>query len=221
MARLVEFSFENRDADKDAPWSPDEVQRFLKAADGDQLYPAFVMIFYLGLRRGEALGVRWADVDWSGREINIRKQSQRAGHSLHLSDVKTRAGRRPLPLLGVVRDALTDHQDLQDEWRDKAGDRWEETGLVITTRSGRQIEPRNFNRSFDRIRAAAKLPHLTPHGARHTCASLLGELRVEPRAAMEILGHSRSAVTLEIYQKASSEARRRALKKVEKKLRGK
>lgn len=40
VARLVEFSFENKDADNDAPWSPDEVQRFLKAADGDQPYPA-------------------------------------------------------------------------------------------------------------------------------------------------------------------------------------
>ena len=133
--------------------------------------------------------------------------------------MKTKAGRGPLALLGVVRAALQDHRELQDEWREKAGELWEETGLVITTRSGRQLEPRDVNRSFERVRKAAGLRKATPHGA-HTCASLLGELRrVPPRTAMEIPGHSKSSVTLEIYQRASKEARRKALKKVDKRLR--
>ncbi|MGH8833613.1 MAG: tyrosine-type recombinase/integrase [Actinomycetes bacterium] len=65
---------------------------------------------------------------------------------------------------------------------------------------GGPVEPRNFNRSFARVCAAADLGSFRPHDARHTCASLLGELNVDPRTAMEILGHSRSSVTLEIYR---------------------
>jgi integrase len=199
-----------------APWSPSEVKRFLTAADGDMLYPAFVMLFYLGLRRGEALGLRWSDIDWDAGLIRIREQGQRANKKLVRGPVKTRAGRRTLPLIDPVRLALKDHADRQGEWHEAAGDEWRDSGLVITTRKGGQVEPRNFNRSFTRIRTAAGLRAFRPHDARHTCASLLGELRVDPRTAMEILGHSRSSVTMEIYQRASAESRRKALEEVSK-----
>lgn len=196
------------------PWSPAEVGRFLRQANGDPLYPAFVMIFYLGLRRGEALGVAWDDVDWHAGTISIRWQSQRSSGTLQRRPVKSKAGRRMLPLLDVIRDALNDHADRQAGWQKAAGRRWTDSGLVITTRLGQQLEPRNFNRSFTRIRLAAGLGPFRPHDARHTCASLLGELGVDPRTAMEILGHSRSAVTLEVYQRANATTRRSALERV-------
>jgi integrase len=197
------------------PWSPAEVKRFLQEAQGDPLFPAFVMIFFLGLRRGEALGVAWEDIDWDEGTLWIKFQGQRANGKLQRRPVKSRAGRRPLPLLGLVRDALKDHADLQAEWRDTAGEDWQDSGLVITTRKGGQLEPRNFNRSFTRLRQAAKLGPFRPHDARHTCASLLGEVGTDPRTAMEILGHARSSHTLEIYQRARDASRRAAVKKLD------
>jgi hypothetical protein len=67
---------------------------------------------------------------------------------------------------------------------------------------GTPIEPRNFNRSFDRCIVAARVPRITVHGTRKTCASLLAALDVHPRVAMRILRHSKIAVTMEIYTKA-------------------
>ncbi|MGB6577653.1 MAG: hypothetical protein WBF34_07015 [Streptosporangiaceae bacterium] len=69
---------------------------------------------------------------------------------------------------------------------------------MFTTRQGTPIEPRNFNRSFTRCTAAAKVPTITVHGTRKTRGSLLAALDVHPRFAMQILRHSKIAVTMEI-----------------------
>jgi integrase len=89
-----------------------------------------------------------------------------------------------------------------------------DTGLVFTTRHGTPIEPRNFSRSFDRRIARAKVSKITVHGARKTCGSLLATLDVHPRVAMQILRHSKIAVTMEIYTEIPSAATRDALKKL-------
>jgi integrase len=75
-------------------------------------------------------------------------------------------------------------------------------------------EPRNFNRSFSRCVAAAKVPVITVHGTRKTCGSLLAALDVHPRVAMQILRHSKIAVTMEIYTEVPSAATREALSKL-------
>jgi integrase len=69
----------------------------------------------------------------------------------------------------------------------RGGRAWIDTGLVFTTRHGTPIEPRNFNRSFDRRIVKAKVSKITVHGAHKTCGSLLAALDVHPRVAMQIL----------------------------------
>ena len=90
------------------------------------------------------------------------------------------------------------------------GDSWINTGLVFTTRHGTPIEPRNFNRSFDRRIIKAEVSKITVHGTRKTCGSLLAALDVHPRVAMQILRHSKIAVTMEIYTEVPSAATRDA-----------
>jgi integrase len=79
------------------------------------------------------------------------------------------------------------------------GSAWQDTDLVFTTRTGRPIEPRNLVRSFRRICEANDVRLIKVHHIRHTVASLLKALHVPARDAQVILGHSRLAVTLEIY----------------------
>ena len=76
------------------------------------------------------------------------------------------------------------------------------------------IEPRNLARSFARIVETHKLRPIRVHDLRHTAASLLKKLGVAPRDAMEILGHSRISVTMEIYTHGDGESRENALKRV-------
>jgi Phage integrase family len=80
--------------------------------------------------------------------------------------------------------------------RDQANGAWVETGLVFTTRHGTPVEPSNFDRSFDRRITLADVPKITRHSTRKTCGSLLAALDVHPRVAMQILRHSKIAITM-------------------------
>ena len=110
--------------------------------------------------------------------------------------------------------ALKLRQEQQDADREHAGKTWIDTGLAFSTRHGTPIEPRNFNRSFDRRVGRVGIPKITVHGTRKTCGSLLATLEVHPRVAMQILRHSKIAVTMEIYTEIPSAATRDALKKL-------
>jgi integrase len=194
------------------PWTASEALAFLRAAHGDRLYPAFVLLLAHGLRRGEVLGLSWRDVDLERGVLSIRQQLLRAGGRLQLGPVKTSAGRRDLPLLGVARSALLQHSELKV--LGAASHEWTAHDLVFTTRTGRPVEPRNLARSFHRIVASHGLRPIRLHSLRRTTATLLKDLGVPPRDTMEILGHARIAVTMEIYTGADEASRRAALSKL-------
>lgn len=200
------------------PWSADEARRFLDVTRANPLYPCFVLMLVYGLRRGEVLGLSWHDVDFDEGVIRVRRQVVRVGGQLHLGPVKTRAGARELPLLGIAREALID----QDERQVLGGGltEWASEALVFTTAHGRPIEPRNLARSFERIVQAAGLRPIRLHDLRHTTASLLKKLGVPARDAMVILGHSGISVTLEIYTHVDEESRRDAVGRIDRLLSG-
>ena len=194
------------------PWSVSKALAFLQAARGDRLYPAFVLLLVYGLRRGEVLGLSWRDVDVDNGVLRIHQQLLRVRGQLRLGPVKTNAGRRDLPLLGLPRSALLQHAELKI--LGAASHEWTAHDLVFTTRTARPVEPRNLARSFHRIIASAGLRPIRLHSLRHTTATLLKDLGVPPRDTMEILGHARIAVTMEIYTGADDASRRAALSKL-------
>jgi integrase len=212
VARLAELPMWERKAI--TPWTAAEARAFLDAAKDDPLYPAFVLLLTYGLRRGEVLGLRWRDIDEDDGEIRVRQQIQRVNGELRLGPVKTSAGRRDLPLLTVASDALGIRRGAQATDQDKLGPAWQDNGLVFTTRTGRPVEPRNLVRSFRRICDDNKLRVIAVHHLRHTTATLLKNLGVPARDAQIILGHSRLAVTLEIYTHEDRRAHREALGKI-------
>jgi integrase len=212
VARLAELpTWERKPI---TPWTAAEARTFLEAAKDDPLYPAFVLLLVYGLRRGEVLGLRWRDIDEDDNEIRIRQQIQRASGELRLGPVKTNAGRRNLPLLPMASDVLLIQREVQARDREELGRAWQDTGLVFSTRTGRPIEPRNLVRSFRRISGGNGIRVIKVHHLRHTTATLLKNLGVPARDAQIILGHSRLAVTLEIYTHEDRQAQRAALGKI-------
>jgi integrase len=149
-------------------WTVDDARWFLKSVwhARESLYAAFVLV--LGLRRGEVLGPAWEQADLDDAELYVGEQLQRVGHQLVRREVKTETSEAPLPLPDLCVAALNIRRIQQDADRDRAGDRWIDTGLVFTTRHGTPIEPRNFNRSFDHCITAARVPRITVHGTRNT-----------------------------------------------------
>ena len=126
--------------------------------------------------------------------------------------MKSAAGRRELPLIGIANDVLGKQADMRIVG--SLPNEWTAHELVFTTRTGRPVEPRNLARSFDRIITRAGLRPIRLHDLRHTTAALLKNLGVPPRDTMEILGHARIAVTMEIYTSADGTSRRDAIGKL-------
>lgn len=197
-------------------WSSDEARKFLESArrDGDPLYAAYVLVLVLGLRKGEALGLTWDNIDLDERELTVGRQLQRVRGQLLHRDTKTQASDAVLPLPDICITALRLRKAQQAEARSVAGKTWQESDLVFTTRYGTPIEPRNFQRSWQLRCDKAGLRPITVHDARRTCASLLADLDVHPRVAMQVLRHARFSVTMEIYTQVSSKATREALKRL-------
>lgn len=210
IARLVELPTWRR---KDfAPWTAEQIQTFLTAAESDPLYVAFLLVALYGLRRGEVLGLRWSDIDFGAMQLHIRQQVQAVKGGLLIGDVKTEAGRRDLPLLPVAAHMLDAAAALRSEQP--------ETDLIFTTRTGSPINPHNFLRSFNRIRVACGLPHSTLHHLRHATATLLKNTGVPARDAQLILGHADITTTQQLYQHADLAGQLEALTRVQRLLVG-
>jgi integrase len=201
------------------PWTLKEARLFLAASSQEQLHPAFALLVLYGLRRGEVLGLRWSDVDFQQGEMRIVQQLQLLADGFHVGPVKTRAGRRALPLLNLARRVLEQQRSWQANAREGAGEAWMgaegDDALVFTTRFGTPIAPRNFMRTFYRVCEQQEVRHIKLHHVRHTAATLLKGLGVPVRDAQLILGHSDVSVTQGIYQHDTAEARRDSLTQLE------
>ncbi|MDP9408204.1 MAG: site-specific integrase [Actinomycetota bacterium] len=181
------------------PVTPEEVSRLLASAATDRLAPLWLLVTALGLRRGEALALRWEDVDLEAGHLRVRATLQRVEGRLVRADVpKTQASRRTLPLPAVVVDALRAHRAAQLQDR-LAAPVWQDATLVFTTSVGTPLEPRNVLRSFQELCERAGLRRLRIHDLRHAAASFLLLQGVDMRVVMGTLGHSRLATTSDLY----------------------
>jgi integrase len=193
------------------PLRPEEARRLVEVLRGDRLEAVFACGLMLGLRRGEILGLRWADVDLDGATLDVRQTLQRVDGSLAFVPAKTARSHRRLPIPPRLVAILRRHRARQAAERAGLGEAWTETGLVFTSTVGTPLEPRNVNRRFDQIRAAAGLPWLRLHDLRHAFASMLFTEGVPARTVMELLGHSTIQLTMNTYTHVMPETQRDAV----------
>jgi integrase len=191
--------------------TPQEAQHLLTAAQGDRLEALYRVALSLGMREGEALGLRWQDVDLERGTLHVRQALQLVEGKLTLRQPKTEQSRRVLPLPPSLVASLRQHRTRQLEEQLIAGTRWKEYGLVFTSTIGTPLHPRNMLRAFHALLKRANLPHMRFHDLRHSCATLLAAQGVPARVAMEILGHANITTTLNIYTHVLDESKRAAL----------
>lgn len=172
-----------------------------------RLSPLYHLALFCGLRRGELLALRWADLDLEAATLRVRAS-------------KTASGIRTIPLLPHLVERLHEHWHwLHEEYR-IAGLDWTGQGLVFPTSVGTPITGRNLFRHFKSVLKQAGLPDVRFHDLRHTCATLLAAEEVPLVIAMRILGHSQMAITAEVYSHAQLDDMRAALGRVGKALLG-
>jgi integrase len=194
-----------------SPITPEQAKAFLKAVEGSRLEAFFTVALTLGLRRGEALGLRWSDIDFDAQTLRISQQLQRQQGKLQFSEPKTKTSRRILDLPGILVAKLKEHRPRQLEDKLKAGPHWQEMRLVFATRVGTPIDPRGVKRSLDALLKTAKLPHYRVHDLRHFAASLMLAQGIQLKVVSDILGHSQISTTADLYTHVLPSLRKEAI----------
>jgi integrase len=186
---------------KAQPWEAAELGAFLDAAAGDRLGALYELMALSGLRRGEAIGLRWQDVDVERRVITVVQQIVQLGHRTLVAPPKTRSGEhRKVDLDSGTIGSLLDHRLRQDAERTRWGEACVDSGLVFTREDGSALHPEYVTRHMQRIAAAAGLPRRRLHDLRHGSASLQLAAGVPLEIVSKRLGHSAIAITADTYQ---------------------
>ena len=183
------------------PLSPEEARRFLGAVEGHRLEALYSVAIAIGLRRGEALGLEWAGLDFDRGLVQVTQTLQPIRKK---GMVAKRAGKndkslRTIPLPGFAIAALRKHRERQAQERAFAGEDWKERGLVFTTTIGTPIQPGKLLQHFHGVLEALKIDRRRFHDLRHTAASLLLAQGATLHEVKEILGHSQIALTANLY----------------------
>lgn len=189
----------------------EEARRLLAAAEGTRMAAPVTLMLATGLRRGEVLGLRWADVDLAAGVLMVKRALGAVYGRAEVVDVKTAKSRRTIDLAPPVVEALRAHRAGQVA-EQLASPRWDDAGYVFPSTTGGAWHPRNFSRSFARIVRGAGLDGtgVHPNTTRHTATSTMLASGVPVEVVMAVLGHSTPRMTLGVYAHTEQPARRAA-----------
>ena len=181
-------------------WTPQQLQRFLAAIGGHELAALFWVAAATGMRRGEVIGLRWADVDFDAATVSVRQSITQAGGELRVGAPKTKRGERVVPIDARSMEILRRHRVAQAHSRLAVGAAWTDLDLVFTRADGTPVRPDDVTRRFAQLVRSAGLPIIRLHDLRHTHASHALAAGVPVKVVSDRLGHSSTIITENIYQ---------------------
>ncbi|WP_031166061.1 tyrosine-type recombinase/integrase [Streptosporangium roseum] len=205
VRRMVEFNpclgVELAPAEKDPArvWSPEQVATFLLAASEDPLGLLYRLVLLRGLRRGEACGVRWPDLDLRAGRMRIEQTILQLGDRIVVDTPKTRAGRRTVSLDAETTRLLEERHAAQRQERFNSGADYVDHGLVFARPDGRPVSPERVSEGFKRLAREAGLPVIRLHEGRHTAATLALEAGLDVKIVSDQLGHANTRITHDLY----------------------
>ncbi|MFI8597734.1 tyrosine-type recombinase/integrase [Rothia koreensis] len=213
------------------------------AADDDVWGPCFMLALALGPRQGERLGLCWDDLDLEKGSVRIRRElgvlpwkhgcgrsgcghapsrcPQRRGGGFCMMETKSESGARTAALPSQLVAALKRQKAAQARWKVEEGENWvgfvDSEGvawdLVFTRRTGRPIDNKVDRAAWKEFTEAHGVEGMRVHDARHTAATVLLALGVDPRVVMDVMGWSQSSM-LTRYQHVLDEMKVSAAAKV-------
>lgn len=230
--------------DTKAPLTVAQQQKFMNFTANDPVHMKYVPLFtfYLGTgcRMGEALGLRWEDVDFENRIIHITHAAKyRPGTDdkaqWMITEPKTKAGIRDIPMIDQVYEALQMERKAQKERGFLSPTISGMTGFIFVNEEGRLRSPEAINRAIDTItrwcnkeeeqkaqeekRVPIIIPHFSCHVFRHTFCTRFCENETNVKVIQEIMGHANISITMDIYAKATEEKKRQVLADLSKNMR--
>ncbi|MFI7640581.1 tyrosine-type recombinase/integrase [Nonomuraea sp. NPDC049400] len=180
-------------------WTAAQTSSFLAFARRDRLFALYRLITLRGLRRGEAAGLRWSDVNFREATIGVHWQITQLGWRPVQGKPKTEASDRTIAVDAETMAILKEHKKRQAKERLAAGETWVDSGFVFTDSFGRPLHPQHLTDAFYWLAYQAGLPPVRLHDLRHGAATMMLAAGVELKAVQETLGHVSSTFTRDTY----------------------
>ena len=183
------------------PWRAS--QAAVLGSGEDRHQPAWLFLATTGCRRGEALGVRWRDVDLDTGHVVLFQTVSAINHELRIAP-RTKSGKpRPIEIDATTISSLRAVRKRQAQERLLLGPDYVDHDLVFARPDGTPQHPEHFSNAFDRRVARHELPRIRLHDLRHTWATLALAAGVDIKIVSERLGHASTKITWDIYQHVS------------------
>jgi integrase len=223
VAALVEPPAQRREPVE--PLSADEARQLLAAGAEHRLRTLWLVLLSLGLRRGEALALRWEDVDLDVGTVTIQRSLQRVRTNERtpsgrrrgeLREVapKTSSSAATIALPDSLVAALREHRKTQAAER-LAAVAWVDPGLVFTTHVGTALEPRNVNRAWEHLCTRAGVRRVRLHDLRHSAATFMLAAGADLKVIQATLRHSRLSTTSDVYAHVLADVQRQAAERMD------
>ena len=180
-------------------WTAPDLAAFLRSSADHRHACLWAFLAFTGCRRGEALGLRWQDVDLERGRASIQQTVGKVAGQVVIGSTKTGAGRRPVALDPALVQRLREHQGAQEREKHLIGSGYHDQGLVFASPDGTPIYPEGVSRMFQDAAKAAGVPVIRLHDLRHSWATLALQSGVHPKVVQERLGHASITITLNTY----------------------
>jgi integrase len=182
-----------------SPLTPEQARQLIEASEDDRHGALYLTALGTGLRQGELLGLRWADVDLDAGRLRVRHTLANVKGELTLLQPKTDRSRRNVMLPNAVVTELRAHRTRQKMERLVAGSRWVDSGHVFTTMVGKPMHGATVTRAFQAALKRAGLPDSRFHDLRHAAATFLLAQGMTLEDVKQLLGHSSIVLTSNTY----------------------
>lgn len=177
-----------------------QVRQLIQVAESEQMRLLLWVAVVTGLRQGELLGLKWSDLDWTSRRIQVQRQVQRRkGDGLVFCEPKSASGRRVIVLGKSTIEKLREYRNNQLKESILLGEKWQDYDLIFPSPIGTPLDPSNVLKAYKDCLKRAGLPNLRFHDLRHSAATLMLQQGVNPKIVSERLGHSDISLTLNTY----------------------
>ena len=213
-ARIAEWKRTGRKPSPVMVWTPDQAGTFLDHVADHRLYALWHLFCFRGPRRGEGVGARWVDFDRDNRSLSVETQLVQLGWGVLEGEPKTASGVRIVALDLDTNSTLVHHEKLQKAERLRFGPGWADTGRIFVEEDGTWLHPGKVSDLFGRLVEEAGLPPVRLHDLRHLAATLALVAGIDPKVVSEMLGHSDTAITRDIYQTVLDDIAREAAEAV-------
>lgn len=180
-------------------YTAEQMHALFEAIRDDELFPLIKITALYGLRRSEALGLKWDSINFDEGFLTIRHTVVKASQAVAKDKTKNASSYRSFPLTNEAREIFQQAKENEKENRKLFGKGYQSNDYVFKWADGHPFAPDYVTRRFSRLLEKNGLPHIRFHELRHSCASLLINAGFTLKDVQEWLGHADIKMTANVY----------------------